>query len=280
MNSEREPGNSTDQSVEWDSYVFKRSLPLQMRVHEIKRAIGSSENLVCMDVGSPNCMVSYYLRQDGGEWYTAVESGKGGRFTEALDRNVHEIHDQSLPFENKMFDIVVVNNYLERVQDVESFVGECHRVLKPDGRLIVHAAHAKRGGLIRLLDKTLGLSAERRGRARMGFTESELFHILKTGFDVHWVRSYSRFFTALVEDVVAFGDIRSRRGGSQERPERLHRVAGLCYRIAFQLDFLLFLTRGYCLIANAKRRSWRPREAPVLSDGRSIAEAVVSKAAR
>jgi hypothetical protein len=49
------------------------------------------------------------------------------------------------------------------------------------------------------------------------------------------------------------------------------------FGLAYQLDFLLFFSRGNYLIANAKRRAWLPRKTPVLSDGRSITEAVLSK---
>jgi hypothetical protein len=57
--------------------------------------------------------------------------------------------------------------------------------------------------------------------------------------------------------------------------QRFHAAAGVFYWIAFQLDALLLMTRGYRMIAVARRRDWRSREAPILSDGRSISEAVL-----
>jgi hypothetical protein len=47
--------------------------------------------------------------------------------------------------------------------------------------------------------------------------------------------------------------------------------------LAYQLDALLLLTKGYYLLACAKRHAWRPRKAPVLNDGRRIGDAVLSK---
>ena len=59
---------------------------------------------------------------------------------------------------------------------------------------------------------------------------------------------------------------------------RMYSVAGIFYVLAAQLDMLLFFTRGHYLIAHAKRRAWRPRKTPVQSDGRTITEAVLSRA--
>ena len=50
----------------------------------------------------------------------------------------------------------------------------------------------------------LGLTFEKQGRVRPGYTESALFNILKDGFDVHHVRSYSRFFVEFVDAWVRY----------------------------------------------------------------------------
>ncbi len=282
--STQDQNTETSAILERENYIFMRSLPLQLKVHELRKAIGSVEGGACLDTGASNCMVSYHLRRKGEDWHTVVPGReKAECFKEALEENVHEMEDGHLPFTEKMFDVVVIDDYLEKIENPHEFVAECHKVLNPDGRLIIHARHAKRAGLTRLVDKVLGLSPERRGLQRIGFTEPELFGILKTGFDVHQVRSYSRFFVSLLESIVAFGELRARKkkgGDGPGFPVRLYKTAGICYKVAYQLDFLLFLTRGHYLIATAKRRGWRTREAPILSDGRSIAEAVVSKTLR
>ncbi len=285
MNSPtKDLSNETTDMVDRNNYVFGRSLPLQLKVHEIRKSIGSSEGRTCLDIGASNCMVSYYLRREGENWHTAVSGGKEAEcFWEALEENVHEMEDGHLPFNEKMFDVVVIDNYLEKIEKPHEFVAECHKTLNPDGRLIIHSRHAKRAGITRLVDKALGLSPERRGLRRPGFTEPDLFRILKTGFDVHQVRSYSRFFVSMIESIVECGELRAQKKTGREQhafPTRLYKAAGICYKVAYQLDLLLFLTRGHYLVATAKRRGWRTREAPILSDGRSIAEAVVSKAAR
>ncbi|MGQ9663098.1 MAG: hypothetical protein ACUVWX_12290 [Kiritimatiellia bacterium] len=57
-------------------------------------------------------------------------------------------------------------------------------------------------------------------------------------------------------------------------------LGAVLYTLAYQLDLLLFFTRGYYMVASAKRRAWRPRTAPVLSDGRSLSEVVLVRAPR
>jgi hypothetical protein len=126
----------------------------------------------------------------------------------------------------------------------------------------------------------LNLTYADRGWVREGYTESQLFSILKHGFDVHHMRSYSRFLEELADTIVMAmaNRAKARSSGDWEGSTRLFAIAGPFYRIAYQLDMFLFMGHGFNLIATAKRRAWRPRNAPVLVDGRSISEAVLSKA--
>jgi hypothetical protein len=55
---------------------------------------------------------------------------------------------------------------------------------------------------------------------------------------------------------------------------------GILYRLFYQLDLLLFFTKGHRMLAVAHRRAWRRRDTPVLVDGRTLSEAVLSKAGR
>ena len=123
-----------------------------------------------------------------------------------------------------------------------------------------------------------GVGPEARGWVRPGYTESQLFGILKHGFDVHQMRSYGK---VLVETTDTISRALSARAASKENSEaslrRIAAVSGVILRIAYQMDMLLFLGRGFKLIVTAKRRTWRPRNAPILVDGRSISEAVLSR---
>jgi len=276
-----EAGKVIPAEAQRDLHLFRKCMPLRMKLHEVLRYIDDTQERTCLDIGAGNAMISYHLRNAGGEWHTVTATGSGAASARALlDSNVGEFSGLPLPFEDKTFDIVVVLDFLQEVKSPDEFIAECHRILKPDGRLIVNVAHSKSWTPIRPLRSLLGLSYEKLGLLRPGYSESRLFNILKHGFDVHQMRSYSRFFVELTDVVVQaiVRRITMKGDASGEKSMRFYSGAGLFYRLAFQFDLLLFFTRGHALIAVAKRRGWRPRNAPVLTDGRTLTEVVLSRA--
>ena len=259
---------------------FKKSLPLLLILDEVLKAIGPVEGQDCLEIGADSGMISYYLRKHGGEWTTIATSAKAADDVRAVCAGeVHVIKEATLPFRKKVFDTVVIFDFLERIPSDGSFVEECHRILKPDGRLIVHTPRIKAWTPIHGIRRMLGVSGEALGLARQGYTETMLFNLLKDGFDVHNMHSYSRFFMELVDAGVFATQRRGEGADPEARAARISAVAGVLYRLAFQLDMLLFMTKGHRLVAVAKRRGWRSRATPVLVDGRSITEAVLSRAA-
>jgi hypothetical protein len=123
-----------------------------------------------------------------------------------------------------------------------------------------------------------GADGDRRRAGTNGYSEGELFRALKDGFDVHGMHSYSRIFVELVELMTAAALARREGGADVETLVRVHRRAYPVAWLAYQLDLLMFFTRGHRLVATAKRRAWLPRKTPILIDGRSISEAVLSSA--
>jgi len=261
--------------------VFKKSLSMKIRLHEVIRSVGDTGEQTCLDIGSESGMMSRGLRSLGGQWHTLVlNKAIGENVKAAVKDNVHVLESHNLPFENKTFDLIVIVGSLESVSSDGFFIEECHRALKADGRLVINVGHVKPWSLIGFVRRALGLGHDKLGLARSGYSESELFRILKNGFDVANMRSYLRFFIRLTDTIVEFAAMRIRRQADsvERRIVRLYTIAGIVYRLAFQLDGLLFFTRGHYLLATAKRRAWLPRNAPVLVDGRSISEAVLKKA--
>jgi len=265
-----------------DFFCFRRSLPLKLKLHEVIRALGDVEGMTCLDVGAENGMLSYHLRRRGGDWHSVTTGLKSMEsVATAVSDNVYLFGGKDLPFDKGTFDAVVVFGYHEGVPSDASFIEECHRVLKPDGRLIFMVNHAKPWSLLYVVRRLLGQAHEGRGAAANGYTESRLFATLKDGFNVHSMRTFSRFLLELVVAVVESLQGRSPdgEGGGRRGTRRLYSIAAVFYWLAYQLDMLFFFTRGHVIIATAKRRVWRPRKTPVLVGGRSIGEAVLSRAA-
>lgn len=258
--------------------VFRKSLLLRTKLREIVRALGSVEGLTCLDVGAPNGMIGYHLRRHGGTWYSAVASDSVEAMRAVIGDSVHALEDGRLPFKEKSFDVVVIVDYLERAPSDTRFIEECHRVLKHDGRLVCHVTRPKTMTLINPLKRMLHVDPESCGMRRAGYTESNLFHLLKDGFDVQNMRSYSRSLTEFVDTWVRFAAGGPESPQIDEREIRVRAIAAPFLWLAYQLDMLLFFSRGYYLVASAHRRGWHSRKAPVLVDGRSISEAVLSRA--
>lgn len=276
---------------EWALRLFDRSAWQQVRLRRLQGMLGSPAGLSCLLLGGDG-PVHHRLREAGGNWQAAaVDERAAAACRRMLGADVPVVAEGKLPFADGAFDRVVITDALERVEGDAALIGECHRVLKDAGRLVVHVPHAKPWNLVRPVRRMLGVSEEGDGRVRPGYTPSQLFDVLKDGFDVEEVQHYSRFFAELAETLVQVGaaylygpeeDAPAAQGESGPEAiaqlERIWRYYGHVYPMAWlatKLDGVLFFTRGYHLVARARRRVWRPRRTPVLADGRSIAEATL-----
>ena len=259
--------------------LFRKMLPYQLKLKEIVRLVGPTEGKVCLDAGHDNAAMSKHFRALGGSWCTIVRHEES-RFAveEAVGDKVKVFDGASLPYDDKTFDIVILSDFLERVGDDNALITECHRILKPTGRLVVDIPHAKRWSMLKPFEALFGTVEAKKARVHAGYTEAELFQLLKHGFDVHSVKSYSKVWVELVDMIAGLKANRIAPDGAyDERVLRLYSRAYPFYWLAFQLDWLLFFTRGYNIVAIAVRHPWRPRNAPVLNDGRSLTEAVLRK---
>lgn len=259
---------------------YRRTLAQQLLLQELVRSIGKTDGLTAIDIGMANPVLSIILRRLGGSWQTvAASDGTETAARLALREDVHRLRDGRLPFTNKSVDVVVVAGVIEHLADDAAFIEECHRVLKPTGKLVVETTHRKTGSPIPSIERFLGVDFESLGLPRDGYNESDVFQLLKHGFDVVNVRSYVRFFTRLNQLLCAAAYTRALRQGRAETALRRTRFLGqMSAWLSFQIDYLIWFTRGYRLIVTAKRRAWLPRRTPVLSDGRSISEAVLTRA--
>ncbi|MFC1496978.1 class I SAM-dependent methyltransferase [Verrucomicrobiota bacterium] len=264
-------------------HVFRSSLPIRVKLQEILRSLGSTKGITCLDIGSDNAMLNYYIRKGGGDWHSVVASKDiAESVREMVKDNVKVQKGSKLPYDDKSFDVVAIINELERSESDVELIEECHRILKPDGKLVISTARIKSWSLIPLLQGAMGVSPMKRGMVRPGYTEYQLFNILKDGFDVFNIRTYSRFCVELTDVLVQFivRLIKLKHGEDSRKVTRFYSVARLFYGLASQFDMLLFFTKGHNMTAAAKRRLWKSREAPILTDGRSITEVVLSKAAK
>lgn len=285
--------NLRSEVVRWQEKLFKRSVRRQMRLRKIKQLIGITTNQSCLEITSGDGVISARLREGGGRWKTLVLSNEAKSSLEWFVNDPVDVFQvPAIQEADGTFDLVVIVDALERIRDDYAFIKECHRVLKPSGRLVITAARKMvfcLGGCP--LRSMVGLSWRAKGLERNGYTSGEFFEVLKDGFDVPETDSYS---TCCVEVPGLLGEalanklargpynMPGEKAGTEDfyHYTKLNALAVFFYPLMWILarleEKLLVFVPGHNMVAKTKRRVWRARKQPVLIDGRSIAEAAIN----
>lgn len=253
--------------ADWALVLFRRSVLKQRKLAEITSMLGPTAGLRCLDLGSDNGIVSLLLRRGGGDWASADMTEESvASIRELVGSDVHHVSGERLPFRDGEFDRVVVVDMLEHVADDRAFTEELARVMRPGGHLVVNTPHLEDTALRRLRHR-LGLTDERHGHVRPGYTPSSLRALLEPLFVLDAHRTYSRVFTETLDTAIQLGLSRTGKKGSAKgvvvtgadmrRHRGLFRVYSALYPALWaisRLDLLVPWTSGYMLIAAATRR--------------------------
>jgi len=253
------------EASDWAVALFRKSVLKQRKLAEVSRALGSTEGLRCLDLGSDNGVVSLLLREAGGRWASgdltpdAVASIRG-----LVETDVHLVRGDRLPFDDAAFDRVAVVDMLEHVPDEAAFVAELARVTRTDGRLVINTPHRK-DTLLRRFRHAIGQTDEKHGHLRPGYTPDRLRELLGRHFELESHRTYSRFFSELVDTAINWGVERLGKRGSAKgmvvtgrdlaKHQKVFRAYAAVYPLVWATSRLdaLVPASGYMLIASARR---------------------------
>ena len=248
--------------------LYAVSVLKQAKVQAITGMLGETEGLRCLDIGGDNGVVSLLLRERGGSWASAdLDERTVASIRELVGTDVVRFDGTHLPFPDATFDRVVIVDMLEHLPEDRAFVAETRRVLRPGGRLLVNVPHLKPHSLLNRLRHAAGLTDEKHGHVRPGYSVASLREVLAPHFMLVRHATYSRFFSEGIDTamtlayeatakgktpsgnkgtVVTQADAASRKGSF-----RALRAAYPVLRAVASLDGLLFLQPGYKLIAEA-----------------------------
>jgi 2-polyprenyl-3-methyl-5-hydroxy-6-metoxy-1,4-benzoquinol methylase len=280
--------NNLDDEIRlWQGKLFKQSIRRTRKLDKIETLLGNTANFQCLEISSGDGSISARLRSRGGSWKTAVSTEAAvSSIGYSTNETITLIENGKLPFEDHQFDRVIIVDALKGIATDADFIRECHRVLKSEGWVVISEECRRPITFKALFQQLLGTSPVSTGTKRNGYTGSELYNILKDGFDVPETVLYSN---DLFESASALGDaiqklilenpywMISGKIGQDElyRYRRLNSLACIAFPFLWLLSKLEFFP-CHKLVVKSRRRHWRARLQPKLIDGRSIAEAAIN----
>lgn len=246
--------------------LYDKSVMKKAKLKAIEGMLDASTGKVSLDIGADNGVLSYLLRERGGSWFSAdLDLNTVASIRSLVENNVDLIDGEHTPYEDDYFDTVIIIDMLEHIHTDKEFVGELARIMKDHGQLVVNVPHSKSFSLIRKLRLGLGLTDEKHGHVRPGYTESGLRALLAPYFTVEKVNTYSGFFVELVDVFISValhnmgaGAVSNKgnvvTGADLKQHKKKFKVFSMIYpfvRVAEILDKLLYYAPGHSLIMRA-----------------------------
>jgi SAM-dependent methyltransferase len=202
------------------------------------------------------------------------------RSARALVRDrVLQVGERELPFRTASFDVVAAINFLEHIEDDETFFKEMVRVLKPGGDFLFMAPKGEKGRPGYAVKRVLGFTADQEGfgHARDGYPPAAAQALMtRNGIAVAGTDDYCRFFTEFIEDLLNYAyhrkSMKSKDTAQQDfhgdtapmSAEALNKV-GTAYKLYSavypalrawtMLDSLIPFSPGYMMVAWGKKKA-------------------------
>lgn len=258
----------------WQLQIASKSLKKQEKIRAIHEFIEPLDGKTCLEVGCDKGVLSYYLRQWGGDWISVDADEENLRITRKLVHDKVEYTDgEHLDFPDAHFDCIIAIDFLEHIHTDQEFIAEMCRTLKDDGTLYITVPHTGKGLILNPVRRWLGFKPEDYGHVREGYSLPELQAKLhQAGFQVQAATSFSRFFSEVIELGINFGYFfllsrKRHRGGIKggispesgddvARHAKFLRLYSRIYPVVKTiavLDRLIPFTPGYILMLSARK---------------------------
>jgi SAM-dependent methyltransferase len=194
--------------------LYRKSVLKQAKFKRFRRMLGDVKGRRCLDIGADNGVLSLLFRRLGGSWASAdLDPETVEAIRSLVGTDVHLVDGKKTPFADAEFGVVAIVDFLEHVHTDVEFVGECARIMKPGGTLIVNVPRVRHWSVLGPLKRKLGLTDEEHGHVREGYTLDGLRALLAPHFEVTHARAYNRFFSECVDVAVRFASRKKKQGG-------------------------------------------------------------------
>ena len=210
----------------WQLQLYRRSLKKKETVKALLEHLPPVAGRRCLELGCGTGLTSHFLRQRGGTWVSADFERDHVRSARSLvGERVLQIGERSVPFRDASFDVVAAINFLEHIEDDETFFAEMVRVLRPGGDFLFMAPKGEHGRPGFALKRLLGFTADQEGfgHARDGYPPDRTRALMQRhGLEVQGIESYCRLFTESLEDLLNYAYHRKAMSGKQEQEQDFH----------------------------------------------------------
>ncbi len=190
----------------WQLQMFRRSLKKRAKVRTLIRMLPGLQGKRCLDItcGDNTGSLNYYFRAHGGWWTSADLEGRNlPVMKNLLGARLLHLDERRFAFADNSFDIVVSIDCLEHLPEEAPFLAELFRVTKPGGVAIVTVPNGDGRLLANKVKKLIGMTPEKYGHVRPGYTAEELAAVVNAaGFVVEEHAGYSKFFMESLELVI------------------------------------------------------------------------------
>ena len=262
----------------WQLQLYRKSLKKKETVGALLERLPPTQGRLCLEVGCGTGLTSHFLRERGGTWVsTDFERDHVRSARQIVGDRVVQTSDAELPFKSGSFDLVAAINFLEHIEDDDTFFREMVRVLKPGGDFLFMAPKGETGRLGYGLKRILGFTADQEGfgHARDGYPPGAARALMERhGLEVTGMDDYCRFFTESVEDLLNYAYHRKSMKGKDTSEQDFHgdtapmsaealNKVGTAYKLYSavypalrawtMLDQLIPFSPGYMMVARAHK---------------------------
>lgn len=180
--------------------LFQGSVLKQAKWRALRGAAGDTRELDALDLGADNGVISLMFRRGGGRWTSADLTDETARaIRRMVGERVVRLGDARLPFHDAAFDLVIVVDLLEHLEDDRGLLAEIARCLRPGGRAVVNVPHLKPWALLPRVRHAIGLTDVWHGHRHPGYTRASLAAMLPPELRMTSARTYSRSFSHLLD---------------------------------------------------------------------------------